>query len=95
MLLYFRLGLNLWGRSRFLAGREGGGSMEGDRLLCTVSGGILPQKILKFQVLENTISAIQRQSQYVLISHFFKVKMPFFLHQNITKRHKNNANLHL
>ena len=69
--------------------------MEGDWPLCRGSGDILPQKILKFQVLENAISAILRQSQRVLISHFFKVKMPFFLHQNITKQHKNDANLHL
>ena len=26
---------------------------------------------------------------------FFKVKMPFFLHQNITKLSRNDANLHL
>ena len=26
---------------------------------------------------------------------FLKVKMPFFLHQNITKLRKNDANLHL
>ena len=26
---------------------------------------------------------------------FFKVKMPFFLHQNITKLSRNGANLHL
>ena len=59
------------------------------------SGGILRRKILKFQVLGNVISAILRQSQCVLISHFFKVKMSFFLNQNITKLHKNNVNLHL
>ena len=59
-----------------------------------VRGHPSPENFLK-KGLENAISAIQRQSQYVLISHFFKVKMPFFLHQNITKRHKNDANLHL
>ena len=38
------------------------------------SGGILPQKILKIQVLGNVISAILRQSQRVLTSHFLKLK---------------------
>ena len=34
--------------------------------------GYPPQKIFKFQVLGNTISAILRQSQRVLKSHFLK-----------------------
>ena len=61
------------------------------------SGGILRLKILKFQVPGNVISSILRQSQCVLNFNisFFKVRMSFFLHQNITKLHKNNVNLHL
>ena len=43
-------------------GAEGGPPVGGS--------GILPQKILKFQVLGNAISAILRQSQPVLTSHF-------------------------
>ena len=52
------------------------------------SGGILPLKILKFQVLRNAISAILRQSQRVLISFFLKLKCHIF-HKNITKLRKN------
>ena len=36
-------------------------------------------RIFKFQVLGNAISVILRQSQRVLISHFLKVKIPFFV----------------
>ena len=42
-------------------------------------------RVLKFEVLRNAIPAILRQIQRVLICHFLKVKMTFFLHQNITK----------
>ena len=35
------------------------------------SGGIIPLKILKIQVLGNTISTILRQSQRVLISKWY------------------------
>ena len=52
-------------------------------------------KIFEIPSLGNAISAILRQSQRVLIPHFFNVKMPFLLHQNITKLHKPGANLHL
>ena len=45
-----------------------------------------------FQVLGNAISTILRQSQHVLISFFFKVKVTFFLDKNITKLRKNDAN---
>ena len=67
--------------------------MKGSHLWRPPVGGLQgnpPQRILKFQVLGNTISAVLRQSKHVLI-----IKMPFFLHQNITKLHKNDANLHL
>ena len=38
-------------------------------------------------------SGILRQSQRVLMSHFFKVKMPLFLHSNITKLRKKDKKL--
>ena len=52
-------------------------------------------KTFEISSLGNAISAILRQSQRVLIPHFFYVKMSFLLHQNITKLHKPDANLHL
>ena len=42
------------------------------------SGGILPQKSFRFQVLGNAISAILRQRQHVLISHFLNEKCHSF-----------------
>ena len=48
------------------------------------SGDILPLKIFIFQVLGNAISAILRQSQGVLMSHFFKSKNTSLFHINIT-----------
>ena len=51
------------------------------------SAGILPQKFGNFKSsLRNMISAILRRSKSACFNiSFFKVKMPFFLHQNITE----------
>ena len=53
---------------------EGGGSMKDGR------GGPGKDSLenLKFQVLGNAISALLRQSQRVLISHFLKLKCHSF-----------------
>lgn len=50
------------------------------------SGSIIPQKILKFQVPGNTISAISEAKSDCFNISFLKVKVPFFVHQNIINK---------